>query len=175
MSWVSDSVQFGHEKLKVSNESNSEASEKMLQILTLVMRRVQSLSPEFDKIREQVRSLEFEVREASRHPKNKQQKQETGLAGDNNAMDDHMTVLASSASVKDGLGGVSPENPPHPAFAHGGSAPCVDWSHVEGSLSQLDAKVQMIVRDVVLHKACSEDKSIKFGGLGLRTLQEYHT
>ena len=39
-------------------------------------------------------------------------------------------------------------------------------------LRRMENEILMIVADIGLLKACSEDKSVKFGGLGLRTLQE---
>lgn len=47
-------------------------------------------------------------------------------------------------------------------------------SRVVETMRQLSADVGLIISDVGLLKACAEDKSIKFGGLGLRTLQECH-
>ncbi len=47
-------------------------------------------------------------------------------------------------------------------------------SQIKDNLRRLEARVQMIVVDVGLLKTCEEDESIKFGGLGLQTLQECH-
>jgi hypothetical protein len=45
---------------------------------------------------------------------------------------------------------------------------------MEKNISRLSAEVRLIIADVGLLKASAEDKSIKFGGLGLRSLQEFH-
>jgi hypothetical protein len=47
-----------------------------------------------------------------------------------------------------------------------------DFSQIEDNLRRFEGQVQMIVGDVGLLKACEEDESITFGGLGLQTLQE---
>ena len=50
-----------------------------------------------------------------------------------------------------------------------------DLSQIEDNLRRFEAGVQTIVGDGGFSKVCAEDKSIKFGGLGLRTLQECHS
>ena len=42
-------------------------------------------------------------------------------------------------------------------------------------LQKFSESLCLLVADVGLLKTCTEDKSIKFGGLGLRTLQECHS
>lgn len=156
--------------------STEDGNAKMLKILTLVMGRVHAINPELDKIRKHIAKIEAEV-EATSDSRSKRQKVKAGASGEG-AMDDLMALLTSGATMKDSID--SGRSTPSEKGKAGTGADyervaSEDLVRVEVSMTQLSREVALIVADVGLLKACAEDKSIKFGGLGLRSLQECHS
>lgn len=155
-------------------ESSSEANGKMLKILSLVTSRVQAFTPEIAQVRNLVLKLESEMSLSNARSPKRQRQTGREANGDDDAMDDLMTMLTSNASVKD--------HPPSTGFSHDKDFPSEDdqslflkrVGEIKADVSRMSTEMRMIISDVGLLKACAEDKSIKFGGLGLRTLQECH-
>ena len=162
-------------ELREEAMSSSGGNPKMLKVLALVMNRVQELGPEIDKVRNHIGRLEAEVEKST-----KSKKQKLGPAANSSGgvedvlMDDLMTMLSpgsdtgSPTPTKEGNG--DPGNRvgrdewrSDPAFMR-----------VESELNRVTQETRLLVMDVGLLKASAEDKSIRFAGLGLRSLQECH-
>lgn len=148
---------------KVEDDKAKEEA-KMIGILTSVMRRVQGIGPELETFRSNIDKLGADI-EGLANPK----KQKTGISSERNTghpiMDDLMSMLgterthlASEGSDKDNeidnIGGLVSEN------------------RMEEEFRRVANEIGKLVREVAILKASTEDKSIKFGGLGLRDLSE---
>ena len=149
----------------------TEADPKILQILTMVMNRIQGLRPELDSIRVHLSKLDTEVERVS-HPNIRETIQPGNPDhGGDTMMDDLMTMLTSEGKGTT----VSPEKYPRrdtDMDGFKGQGGNIDVSRIERGLVEITEVTRLLTADVGLLKACAEDKSIKFGGLGLRTLQE---
>ena len=157
---------------KVENDKPKEES-KLLGILTSVMRRVQGIGPELEEVRANISKLGEEVGRLT-----KKQKTSPGrnTPGGPDVMDDLMNMLSTDPMMetddspgtrvtleKGGTrGGNGSEGSNHPPGS----------SIMEEELRRAILEIQNLVRDVGVLKASTEDKSIKFGGLGLRDLSE---
>jgi hypothetical protein len=159
ISMVKESVANVIDKI---NKSDSGVDEKMLKILSLVMNRVQEFSPELKVIRGHTSRLESELGRVS-PPKRQKVTPSRGDSGGDARMDGLMAMLTT-----DGRG----TNLTHDSEMEGEDEE--DRVRMKEELTRVAEATQLLIEDVGLMKACAEDKAIKFGGLGLRTLQEYN-
>lgn len=155
--------------------------EKMRKVLVLVMGHVKKVSPELDQIRSMIQHLEGELLEV-RKSKRQRYADEDYSPREGDTMDELMNMMTSNASV----GGSSPAKSESSMGTQGGemrtprrssdgpSSVVVrdDILRDKAILRRMENEISMLVADIGLLKACSEDKSVKFGGLGLRTLHE---
>ena len=156
-----------------SETTKTEADPKVLQILSMVMNRVQVIRPELDTIRAHLVRLDTEVEKATKL-KGQRNNQASVSEGDDTIMDDLMSMLSSDVRGST----VLPEKHSYSAGTvmeerkdQGGD---VNVTRIERELAGIADVTRLLVADVGLLKASAEDKSIKFGGLGLRSLQECH-
>jgi hypothetical protein len=182
-----DEMRVHQERLVSDSKNGPEANDKMRKVLVLVMGHVKKVTPELDRIKVMIQHLGAEiaeVRDAKRLHQTEVQgsREETG-----DPMDELMDMMTSNASVdevssslsrKIGSPGQFEEFPERDVgITSAGSK----RSNVKGEivrerelLRRLETEVSMLVNDVGLLKACADDTAVKFGGLGLRNLQECH-
>ena len=165
---VKESVANAINAINKSETSRPEADAKMLKILTLVMNRIQEVSPELELIRGHISKLEMDLGRVSLPKRQKKTPTRVGSGGDVR-MDDLMAMLSSEerGSTSSPDSHMEGEEYDHPDDE--------DSSKMKEELTRVAEATRLLVADVGLLKACAEDKSIKFGGLGLRTLQECNT
>lgn len=169
---IKTAIQSSFADTKKDAEIKTVANAKMLKIITLVMDRVQAFTPEIEMIRKHVQKLETEFSATHLRSAKKQRQGVTG-EGEADAMDDLMEMLTSNVSMKDDAGYIV--TPTKGNISEGNTGDGRDLKDLKVDVTRMEANIRMIIGDVGLLKACAEDKSIKFGGLGLRTLQECHT
>jgi hypothetical protein len=150
---------------KVSKVEDNKTKEeaKMIGILTSVMRRVQGIGPELEAVKLNIAKLGADV-EALSNPK----RQKTGSSSERNTgypmMDDLMSMLATDNTHRASEGSDKDDK----IDSTGG--PFVQ--RTEDEFRRVSIEIGKLVREVAILKASTEDKSIKFGGLGLRDLSE---
>jgi hypothetical protein len=171
------SMQLVIKKVNDGSKTEDAANSKLLKILALVMSWVQSLNPEPDRICTHIAQLETMVATTINNntvskKKQRSTKPEDGLSDNHGTIDDLMAMLTADACMTDDCErGISYERHDPGVIDHQAGT---DWDHMEKSISRESAEVGLIIADVGSQKACAEDKSIKFRGLGLRFVQECH-
>ena len=140
-----------------------EASSKMSKIIVLVMQRLQSISPELEEVRRRLGSVEAGVASCVRKDGNKRAK--VGLdreksEGSDPTMDDLLRMLNGNSIARLDTSTQSSQRPD--IF----SVDEEDTVDLSGRL------LKHLVSEVALLKACAQDESVKFGGLGLRSIQD---
>ena len=137
---------------------NSEANEKMLKILSLVMARVQAITPELEKTKRQIQSLlEAKALGGTRTKKQKQDTSPNGGVRFDDQVDSLMSMLTMNPVAKDKDGSeremeiTDPEGAP-PAGA------ILRW--VEEEIGRMSGSIQVLIGDVgALKAAGSEDNT----------------
>jgi hypothetical protein len=137
---------------------NSEANEKMLKILSLVMARVQAITPELEKTKRQIQSLlEAKALGGTRTKKQKQDTSPNGGVRFDDQVDSLMSILTMNPVAKDKDGSeremeiTDPEGAP-PAGA------ILRW--VEEEIGRMSGSIQVLIGDVgALKAAGSEDNT----------------
>lgn len=147
-----------------------EASSKMSKIIVLVMQRLQAISPELEEVRNRLGLVETEVTLCVRRGGNKRAKVGHNLQNQNGhteqTMDDLLKMLNEN-SIAPGTGSTSS----HRQLV-------VEGLSEEGGdgLEEMDSGAQQLLKqlfsEVALLKASAQDASVKFGGLGLRSIQD---
>jgi hypothetical protein len=148
-----------------------EASSKMSKIIVLVMQRLQSISPELDEVRSRLGMVEAGVASCVRKEGHKRAKvgHEFGKSegSDDPTMDDLLRMLNGNSIAR-----------PDPGIPFSQRS-VIRSSESEGSCEEeedsggLSGKLlKHLFSEVALLKACAQDESVKFGGLGLRSIQD---
>lgn len=158
------------EVIGVINErktGGSEDSEKMLKVLTMVMTRVKGIAPEMSMLSSRVGTLEAKAEALFSTKKRRGENEGDGRLGEKDAMDDLMMMLDNNELDSESQM-VTPEK---------GSKSLEDSESFEFArdIRRLDFTIENLIADVGLLKSCAEDKSVKFGGLGLRSINECHS
>ena len=154
-----------------AEKEKSKDDVKMIGILASVVKRVQGLGPELESVKSKVIQMDAELMDRNSKSTTKRQKAD----GDNSArgsspyplMDDLVTMLESDHSPRS-TGGASSKD--ESKLEEGVIDSFV--IRTEEEFSRVAHEIGKLVRDVGILKASTEDKSIKFGGLGLRDLSE---
>jgi hypothetical protein len=177
-------VQASQDRLLSTDNSNPEALEKMRKVLMLVMGHVKNISPELNRIKRMIHQLEVELAEV-RESKRQQNPSVRNSPMEGDSMDELMNLMTSGASVgmeysptrskSDSLQNRHQLTTPIDDISRGGTARLrEEIDEHKTTLCRMESEISMLVGDIGLLKACSDDESVKFGGLGLRTLQECH-
>ncbi|KAI2496958.1 hypothetical protein MHU86_17543 [Fragilaria crotonensis] len=152
---MSEAIKEVSEAQKMASASIN-SSDKIIKVLSLVMSHVRKVGSELDNLKETCKRLEAEVnRSGSEGPG---RPRSSGVEVD--SMDSLMTMLKESARVGDGIDR--------------------DGDHLDSatigavSLRKILGDIDQLVEDVSMLKACAEDTAVRFGGLGLKSLQECH-
>lgn len=169
--------------LKTSFQTLSTTSEeslsKMMKILGLVMQRIQAVGPELETVKTKVGKMEQLQMEFQQERRAKRSKTTDRVAGESG--------LGSAAKVSSMddllwmLGGNSIQSPTSSPRSQSLSRGCLE-TQLDLNASQTLVKndqgaetarlFKQLVADVALLKATAKDDSVKFGGLGLRSIQD---
>ena len=151
-------------KMEQAEADKVKEETKMIGILTSVVRRVQGIGPELEVIKAKMAELDAEVGSFSRSKRQKIGTQQRNSNVDQPMMDDLINML-STEHITRNTGERNDED--------GESLDEAISQKMEEQFPRVADQIGMLVRDVGILKASTEDKSIKFGGLGLRDLSEY--
>lgn len=160
-------------EIQQSEVSKSTAHDKMLKILSLMMSRVQAINPELERVKMQIQKLVIEG--ANQNQPKKQKRDATPGWGGGGRSDDTMDNLMSLLSTKADVNETSvPSKDKHEAMEglvseHVGGG---GLRELEDEIERMSNDVRLLIVDVGALKACAEDESIKFSGLGFRNIQE---
>ena len=156
-----------------------ESLAKMMKILGMVMERIKSVGPELDSVKTRVGKVEAAQREDHQERSTKRSKitiRDSGAVGSgadaNKASMDDLLWMLGGNSID------SPTSSPRPHLSSTGrleSQTGVDspLSPNRGERGIETARLfKQLVADVSLLKATVKDDSVKFGGLGLRSIQD---
>lgn len=178
-----EEMRAGQTRLEAAR-NGSEDNEKMRKVLVLVMGHVKKVTPELERIKAMIHHLEGDIEEVRVTKKQRTKAQKSPTKGD--AMDELMDMMTSNASVDGRSPAYSRRLIPSPGEVGDEEAPAVRTTFSTNksgenevirdreSLRRLEIEMTMLVDDVGLLKACADDTAVKFGGLGLRNLQECH-
>lgn len=163
-----------------NNKSLEESCKKTVKALVMVLNRVKEINPEIDFLKARVVVLEQE-QEWNRRNAESNKSARVGMTGQRTAgasgsVDDLMEMLGNN-NLESGQWGEHAPNPcPLVKDSTTEAAGVVRDTGLSNSLASTLAKtvtaVEKLVHDVGELKACVEDKSVKFGGLGLRTIHD---
>lgn len=153
---MSEAIRLAVEAQEKSSASAG-SSDKVIKVLSLVMGHVRKVGPELEMLKEGLSRLEADVR-AGGAGKEKMLPIPTP-----DSMESLMTMLKEGARVDDDEIHVD------------GRGRGLDTSEVLPlSVRKLIADIGRLTADVEALKANAEDTSVKFGGLGLKSLQDCH-
>lgn len=168
----------------VVNEGEKKAADtdgKMRQIISLVMQRLQNFIPELEGMKSRIIAIESDCEETRRELGSKRMRvDEGGARGDPDSMDNLLRMLGTNSIGVDHVRGPEIGNERRQTYGHLGSDIPVSPHHRVGSGSSARSDeggeagrlFRQLIDDVALLKACARDKSVKFGGMGFRTIQD---
>ena len=161
-------------KLECERLASVVSNEKLLKILVMVSNKMKEASEQIVLLKAKVGTLEGDM-EASRAGVSPKPSDKSVSPRSVDAMDELIHMLDEGARVDEELG--DPFLTPERLGSRGkiGVASRPSISDQEGTVRALMAEVKMLKEDMSLLKGTSDDKSIKFGGLGLRSIQECHS
>ena len=172
------------EKESASKESLTKMEEscrKTVKALVMIMNRVKEINPELATLKAKVEEVEDVQQRASKRSKHQQGREEvygnfsnTGNHKDRERVDDSGVDDLMQLLGKNNLEVDAPINPTErtPTGQGQSASGGVNFNNLCESLAQTAAAVETLIEDVGILKLCIEDKSVKFGGLGLRTIHE---
>jgi hypothetical protein len=173
-----------------SSKTTEESLEKMMKILGLVMQRIQTVGPELESVKARMGKVEqdqvemLSEREAKRIKSSGSRGEETTSnhgqkhrsGNGENSMDDLLRMLGGNS-----IRSSAPSSPTATqGFLPSGRAMGMnqtekgDRGEVSGGSESMVQLFHQLVADVAILKATAKDKSVKFGGLGLRSIQDCH-
>ena len=160
-------------RVSKTESERPEKDKKMFKIQSLLMNRVQGFGPKLEQIRGHIARLDVDTERSSQRKRQKGVRPNT-TSGRSVMMDDLITKLSFDGR---GLTTSSGRNSPDSESENKEFGD--QWhKHVVRlgeDLKEVVEATRLLISDVGLLKASAKDKSIKFGGLGLRTLQESNT
>jgi hypothetical protein len=139
----------------------------MMKVLTTVANKVKAASDQIFDLKTKMGKMEQELDKANRKIESQAaslEKKESSPKG-TGVMDDLISMLGGGAKVGSEDLFITPEKE-----RDGRSV----TSSIENFESQMKMEIAMLVAEVALLKKSAEDTSVKFGGLGLRSIQECH-
>jgi hypothetical protein len=144
-------------KVEIVEKDKNTDKTKVREVLTWIMKRVQSIGPEIEAIRAKVVSIDVEI---GKHPKSMRSKTSgpDTHSSRNPMMDDLMEMIGGGQSLS---AGAYRED----AYNKGGTCDEAFALRTEEDLRRVTGEIEKLVREVGILKASTEDKSIKFGGL----------
>ena len=150
--------------LECERLANLATGDKMLKVLIMVSNKVKEASEQIVISKTKVLELESNLAEAQ-SPDQKANSFKVTSPASVDAIDELIYMLDMGARVEERTDSfVTPEKAPRVGERTGGGR--------EGELvRRLEEEIKRLTADVGLLKACSEDKSVKFGGLGLRSMK----
>ena len=172
------------------SESTKDATDKLVKIVTIIMTKVQSLTPEISSIRADMESLKVSVSNNNLSGTRMRQGADRGVSGVRetkdtltykvipSAVDDLMSLVCDNS--EDGGGG-DELSCTTPISNHAGGLRTLSTNggraaalkpNVPGENWDNSAILRQLVDDVRSLKSGSEETSIKFGNLGFRNIHE---
>jgi hypothetical protein len=173
-------MEVGWLKTSVQNSAltSEESLAKLMKILGLVMQRIQSVGPELELVKTRVGKMEVaqvELQQERNAKRSKTSNRDVAVEGSGSdakaSMDDLLWMLGGN-SIQ------SPTSSPRSHRPSGGQVEIWPSINASSSPSQDDRGTEtaqlfkQLVADVALLKATVKDDSVKFGGLGLRSIQD---
>lgn len=175
----------------LSREKLEESCKKTVKALVLVMNRVKEINPELALIRKKLDQVEVDQKcRESKRPKYSEETvgnhdRDDAQGEEDSAVDDLMRLLGNN---KLGSGNTHSRKPGEATTPENRSTSGLNNGQVRltevhppgpeinGAFAELLTKtvsaVEKLTEDVGVLKSCVEDKSVKFGGLGLRTIHD---
>lgn len=149
-------------------KSIEESTSKMSKIIVLVMQRLQSIAPELEAVKGRLGVVESEIASTVRKEGHKRVKVAYDQARPpvDPTMDDLLRMLNGNTLASSN--GMSPTLSTHRSRSVA-MAESEEDEELEGVTTLL---LKQLVSEVELLKACTQDESVKFGGLGLKSIQD---
>ena len=148
-----------------AQEDKVKETEKLREILSFVIGRAQALGLDLDTVKVKVAQMSTEIKRSPSKPgPSKKQRINPTANGDHSKMDDILNLLSATRSPQS-----IPEEDESTAED---DEEAEQRRKMEKGLAALSLQLVSLIKDVGMLKANTEDKTIKFGGLGLRDLSE---
>lgn len=151
-----------------------ESCRKTVKALVMVMNRVKEINPELAVLKARMEEVE-----AVQQRESKRAKHQFGAKEDDHGEFGSKDRERSNSGVEDlmrllGKNNLEVDAPIKPLGMADGQDQMsgINFNKLCESLAQTAEAVETLVEDVGILKLCIEDKSVKFGGLGLRTIHE---
>lgn len=148
-------------RVLMSDEATTKNNDKIVQVLAMVMGHVRSAAQEMFKVNDAVKRIDSELirlKESGGAPPS------VGPNQGGDSMDALMSLLKEGARVEGTRAGVANESVPAPVEPE-----------FSPSIRIMLSDIAQLTEDVRMLKSCAEDTAVKFGGLGLKSLQECHS
>ena len=170
-------VEWIKSSMKDSHSSTEEAGGKIRQILTFVMKRIHEISPEVEAVKIRLGSVEQDIARGGKEPK----RQQSGGGGGHSAEHPNLQSKVAGTSMDDLLRMLDgnllgqPAESPNPGGQPdipGPSQNVFEFADDKESDVGTSAVLKQLVAEVAMLKAGALDTTVKFGGMGLRSIQD---
>ena len=159
-------------KAEFERLSVAASNDKMLKVLVMVTNKMKEASQQIVELKTKVGELECDLG-AAKKATVKTSPTEDPSPKTPDAMDELIHMLDDGAKVCDDV--IDPFVTPERVGAGGRKRePSISPTPGDGAVKALLEEVKSLRADVAFLKITSEDKSVKFGGLGIRSIQECH-
>jgi polyhydroxyalkanoate synthesis regulator phasin len=134
---------------------------KMMSFFKVVSSKMKEASKEIVALKERVNSIETELKEKVTRPEGKQAGKGPRSPTNQTDMDELMDMFGTNRMEVFG-------NSPEPTNEIRGD----DFRELESQIGSMTNQMNQLISEVTILKGASEDKSVKFAGLGWRTLSD---